>query len=34
MAKQPCRFCQQVRWGGLMVAIMILIGYGLMKAMG
>lgn len=31
--KKPCRFCQTVRYGGLMMVILMLIGYGLMKAM-
>jgi hypothetical protein len=33
MSRKPCKFCQQVRYGGLMLAILLLIGYGLLKAM-
>jgi len=33
MAKKPCKRCQQIRYGSLMVLILILIGYGLLKAM-
>lgn len=33
MAKKPCKFCEQVRYGGLILVIMMLIGYGLLKAM-
>lgn len=33
MAKKPCRRCQQLRYTGFVLAALMLIGYGLMRAL-
>lgn len=33
MADKPCKRCQQIRYGSLMAMILMLIGYGLLKAL-
>ncbi|GEM_PF-1066275 len=32
MARKPCRRCQQVRMGTLVLMVFVLIGYGLLKS--
>lgn len=32
MAKKPCKRCQQVRYSGFVIVIMMLLAYGLLKA--
>lgn len=32
MAKKPCKRCQQVRYSGLVIVLILLLAYGLLKA--
>lgn len=34
MAKRPCKRCQQIRLTGFVVVVLLLLAYGLMKALG
>jgi hypothetical protein len=34
MANKKCPYCQCIRYGGLVVTMLLLIGYGLLKAQG
>lgn len=33
MAKKPCKRCQQIRYSGFVIALMLLLSYGLLKTM-
>jgi hypothetical protein len=32
MARKPCKRCQQVRYTGFVIVVLLLLGYGLLKA--